>query len=118
MKNLTSTEKNVLIAEFMGMKKDNPTSVWYYDFLTQQYIKDENLSYHTDFNKLLQVILKIENACYNVYICGISCKIYKLFEEKNTIVGLVCGAKEKKHELVFDTIVLFIQYLNENQISI
>ena len=70
--------------------------------------------FDTDFNYLLPVIRMIEEQGYVVAIKGISYQIYKIMDEQNPIVSLVCGDLTKKTEMVCDLLVTFIKHLNKH----
>ena len=47
--------------------------------------------FDTDFNYLIPIIKRIEEQGYVVAIKGISYQVYKVMDEQNPIVSLVCG---------------------------
>lgn len=65
--------------------------------------------FDTDFNYLLPIIQRIEESGYIVAICGISYKIYKLFEEDKPIISLVCGDLSQKTYMVYSLIIEFLK---------
>lgn len=67
----------------------------------------------TDFNYLIPVIKKIEESGYVVAIKGISYQVYKVLDEKNPIVSLVCGDLSKKTECTCELITWFIEHQNK-----
>lgn len=67
--------------------------------------------FDTDFNYLLPVIKRIEEQGYVVAIKGISYQVYKVMDEQNPIVRLVCGDLSKKTEMTCDLILCFIEQL-------
>jgi hypothetical protein len=69
--------------------------------------------FDTDFRYLLPIIYKIEKMGYVVAIKGISYQIYKVMDEQNPIVSLVCGDLSKKTELVCSLLMQFIQENNQ-----
>lgn len=72
-----------------------------------------NYPFDTDFNYLLPVIRRIEEQGYVVAIKGISYQVYKVMDENNPIVSLVCGDLSKKTEMTCDLVVSFIEQLNQ-----
>ena len=72
--------------------------------------------FDTDFNYLIPVIKKIEEQGFVVAIKGISYEIYKVLDEKNPIISLVCGDLSKKTEMTCNLITDFIQYLIINNL--
>ena len=91
---------NTLIAEFMGYE-------------TIPYNGNVNIPFDTDFNYLIPVIRRIEEQGYVVAIKGISYQVYKILDEQNPIVSLVCGDLSKKTDMTCDLIVSFIEQLNQ-----
>jgi hypothetical protein len=69
--------------------------------------------FDTNFNYLIPVIRKIEESGYVVAIKGISYQIYKVLQEDNPIVSLVCGDLSKKTEMTCSLIVKFINEHNQ-----
>ena len=79
---------------------------------TGRFTEQATYPFDTDFNYLVPVIRRIEEQGYVVAIKGISYQVYKVMDEQNPIVSLVCGDLTKKTEMVCDLIVSFIeQYL-------
>jgi hypothetical protein len=70
--------------------------------------------FDSDFNYLIPIIKRIEENGYVVAIKGISYEIYKLFDENNPIVSLVCGDLSKKTEMTCDLVLSFIENVNKN----
>ena len=70
--------------------------------------------FDTDFNYLLPVIKRIEEQGYVVAIKGISYQVYKVLDEQNPIISLVCGDLSKKTEMTCDLVTSFIEQLNNN----
>ena len=81
---------------------------------TGRFTEKVNYPFDTDFNYLLPVIKRIEEQGYVVAIKGISYQVYKVLDEKNPIVALVCGNLSKKTEMTCDLIVSFIEWYNYN----
>lgn len=128
-------EINTIIAKFMGYEiipyqhnKSNPIyngnkfaktigkqkELWLGLDLqfTGRFTNTVQYPFNTDFNYLLPVIKKIEENGYVVAIKGISYQIYKVLDEQNPIISLVCGDLSKKTEMTCDLIVSFIEHLN------
>jgi len=57
-------ENNRLIAEFMGLKKDNPNTNWFYNAESGKYFKENELEYHQNWNWLIEVAEKIKKLGY------------------------------------------------------
>jgi len=81
---------------------------------TGRFTEQVKYPFDTDFNYLLPVIRMIEEQGYVVAIKGISYQIYKIMDEQNPIVSLVCGDLTKKTEMVCDLLVAFIKHLNKH----
>ena len=75
---------------------------------TGRFVENVKYPFDTDFNYLIPVIRKIEEQGYVVAIKGISYQIYKVMDEDNPIVSLVCGDLSKKTQMTCDLIVSFI----------
>lgn len=123
MNNNEILEYNKRCAEFMGYKViDEPLVidgliVWNkstHPSFPDNTVVVSNLFYHSDFNYLIPVIRKIEEHGYVVAIKGISYQVYKVLDEQNPIVSLVCGDLSKKTEMTCDLIASFIEKLNQN----
>jgi hypothetical protein len=78
---------------------------------TGRFVNDVKYPFNTDFNLLIPVIKKIEESGYVVAIKGISYQIYKVLDEKNPIVSLVCGDLSKKTQMTCDLIISFLEEL-------
>jgi hypothetical protein len=117
---MNTTENNKLIAEFMLLEK-NDLSCKHSELIG--YKKDENdmfhlhsqLKFHSSWDWLMPVVQKIDERGYNVHISRISCKITPILEDDNVIASFVCGDVDKKIELVYDTVVAFIKWYNEQK---
>lgn len=92
-------KKNNLIAEFMGLD----TSA------------DTTLRYHNNWNKLMDVVQKIECIGYNVVIERMSCHVYPIGKEQkyeNVISCYVCIDISKKIDVVYESVKDFIRWHN------
>lgn len=74
-----------------------------------------NPPFHKDWNWLMAVVEKIDGIGFDVQISRISVKISRILENDKPIVSLVCGNISKKNELLFQAIVEFIKWYNENK---
>lgn len=125
------SKNNRLIAEFMGYEviqyKGMPTyngnpsartvgeqkALWgglSLEF-TGRFVRDVYYPFNTDFNCLLPVIRRIEEQGYVVCIAGIRYQVYKVMDESNPIVSLVCGDLSKKTQMTYDLVVSFLESL-------
>ena len=84
---------------------------------TGRFIENATFPFQTDFNYLLPIINLIEKNGYVIGIAGISYKVYKPFEDNKPIIALVCGDLSKKTEMVFNLIIEFIEYYNQNKLT-
>ena len=132
----TQVKTNTLIAEFMGYETipyNGNVNVPIYNGnkyaktigeqnalwngldlqFTGRFTEKVNYPFDTDFNYLLPVIRRIEEQGYVVAIKGISYQIYKVMDESNPIVSLVCGDLSKKTKMTCDLIVSFIEQLKQ-----
>lgn len=78
-----------------------------------RYIERVQYPFDTDFNYLIPVIRQIEEQGYVVAIMGISYQIYRVMDQKNPVVSLVCGDLSKKTEMTCDLIVQFLETINQ-----
>lgn len=69
--------------------------------------------FNSDLNYLIPVIRAIEERGYVVCIAGIRYQVYKLLEENNPIISLVCGDLTKKTEMVYFLVTSFIEEFNK-----
>ena len=132
-------KENTLIAKFMGYEiipyngnKNTPIyngnkyaktvgeekSLWNGLDLqfTGRFTEKVKYPFDTDFSYLIPVIRRIEEHGYVVAIKGISYQVYKVLDENNPIVSLVCGDLSKKTQMTCDLLVSFIEQLNQNQL--
>ena len=80
---------------------------------TGRFIEFVQYPFNTDFNLLLPIIKRIEESGYVVNICGIKYQIYKVLDENNPIVSLVCGDLSKKTEMACSLLTGFIELKNK-----
>lgn len=79
---------------------------------TGRFTEKATYPFDTDFNYLIPIIKRIEEQGYVVAIRGISYQVYKVMDEQNPIVSLVCGDLSKKTEMTCELLVSFIELLN------
>lgn len=107
MKKEEIIQNNKLIAEFDGMINTmchNNTTASPYD-------------YEKSWDWLMPIIEKIEGLGFEVLIGRISCNINKILDRNNPISGFCCGDISKKREIVYDTVIEFINWYNKNKQS-
>ena len=128
------SKNNRLIAEFMGYEvilyqhgeqkpiyNGNPSARTFGEQkalwngleleFTGRFVEYVKYPFDTDFNYLLPVIRRIEQQGYVVCIAGIRYQVYKLMDESNPIVSLVCGDLSKKTQMTYDLVVSFLESL-------
>lgn len=82
---------------------------------TGRFVNRVTYPFLTDFNYLIPVIRRIEEQGYVVAIKGIKYEVYKVMDEQNPIVSLVCGDLAQKTRMTCWLIVEFIESLkNKN----
>ncbi len=81
---------------------------------TGRFVECVKYPFDTDFNYLIPIIKKIEELGYVVHIAGIKYQVYKVLEEENTIISLVCGDLSKKTKMTYELIISFIEWYKEN----
>jgi hypothetical protein len=102
-----NTEKNKLIAEFMGF-----TIIGHNACVKDNYLfYDAELKFHSDYNWLMQVVEKIENTqpISIIISCG-NCEVYNC-ETAETLFFF----EGVKIEAVYNACVAFIEWYNENK---
>jgi len=80
---------------------------------TGRFVEKATYPFDKDFNYLIPIIKRIEESGYVVAIKGISYQIYKVLDEQNPIISLVCGDLSKKTEMTCELLVSFIELLNK-----
>lgn len=81
---------------------------------TGRFTENATYPFDSDFNYLIPVIKQIEEQGFVVAIKGISYQVYKVMDEQNPIISLVCGDLSKKTEMTCDLVTSFIEQLNNN----
>jgi len=107
MKKEEIIQNNKLIAEFDGRVNTmchNNTTASPYD-------------YEKSWDWLMPIIEKIEGLGFEVLIGRISCNINKILDRENPIASFVCGDISRKIEIVYDTVIEFINWYNKNKQS-
>ena len=117
---MTTTEKNELIAKFLGYSQPHPD----YPHTTYWYKKDEApltmLSFDTDWNWLMEVVEKIESivweetndTSFNVTIGATS---YCVIQDNNGGMIEIIGEGKSKLESVYNACVEFVKWYNEQK---
>lgn len=91
---MTTTEKNKLLAEFLGVQHQKMA-----------------MNFNSNWNLLMEVVEKIENLGYRVTIVRHICRIDLTEESK-----LIISEDIKKIEAVYTVCFKFIQWYNQNKI--
>jgi len=122
MKNQTILEGNKLIAEFMGGKyykdvtfKIQSDEIWLpihgiVKCATIESGKGRIIQYHTSWDWLMPVVEKIEKLGVKLEIVGHICRI-----TYNSSYSYVISENIPKIEAVYNAIIEFIKWYNENQ---
>ena len=115
---MNTTENNKIIAEFMGWKMNSPST-----FPIQLHQEEETqgnwkLLFHSDWNWLMEVILKInqfDNQRFSVLISSMDCKINDNL--KNKIVSDSFGRfnPDELKESIYKAVVEFIKWYNNQK---
>ncbi len=76
---------------------------------TGRFVDRVKYPYNTDFNYLIPIIRRIEEQGFVVHIAGIKYQVYKVMEENNPIISLVCGDLSQKTKMTCSLIMEFIK---------
>lgn len=80
---------------------------------TGRFVDRVKYPYETDFNYLLPIIRRIEEQGFVVCIAGIRYQVYKVMDEQNPIISLVCGDLSAKTKMVFNLVIDFLKWYND-----
>jgi hypothetical protein len=116
------TQNNILIAEFMGFKKDSPSTNWYYDLKKSRYYRLNELLYDTDWNWLMSVVDKIESIVWEEindtsFNVTIGATYYCVIQDNNGGMLEIIEQGKSKLESVYNAVVKFITWYNETKIK-
>jgi hypothetical protein len=89
-------ENNRLIAEFMGLKKDNPNTNWFYNAESGKYFRENELEYHQKWGWIMPVVKKISH-------------LYDFFNIENDLKDLRINANIND---VYSACLSFIKHYN------
>jgi hypothetical protein len=120
---MTTSEGNKIIAEFMGYKPDTtgryhsmlPTAYLYEgsNYQMQTTFTPKSMKYKTSWAWLMPVVDRIENLGYGV---SIGMGDYCVIQDDVTSDGIeFTGMAERKIQSVYDAVVEFIKWYNENK---
>jgi len=124
---MSTKESNRLIAEFMGVKpslyahghyvySDMPWfSVRHDNFEDTMDSIAEYVKYHKKWDWLMPVVERIEGIGFPVDIFGRAVSIHK--QDGESVIDLSGVSYENKMSTVYNAVVLFIMWYNENQKS-
>jgi hypothetical protein len=111
------TQNNILIAEFMGFKKDSPSTNWYYDLKKSRYYRLNELLYDTDWNWLMDVVDKIDSLGFVTEISGNIERSFALIglANSNSSISRVGYGVEfmNKKDATYRAVIEFITWYNE-----
>lgn len=115
---MTTIEKNILIAEFIGRRgKRNKNLFWYYDVRAGKgWHTAEDLMFHSSWDWLINVVeiiedIKIEGKDTNVIIADNSCSIGYL-----DWLNSITEHKETKIEATYEAVINFIRWYNNDKV--
>jgi hypothetical protein len=113
---MTAIEGNKLIAEFMECEEKG-----YYRWIRMPYpqagkwVNERHLEYHTSWDWLMPVVEKIESlAAFNVIIFKRCCDVQDDNSVGDHIIEVT--AAPSKIEAVYDAVLQFIQWYNQNKV--
>lgn len=113
---MTTTDKNRIIAEFMGLKKDSPNIIWFYSSNKGKYYRENELIYHSDWNWLMELVDKIESLGFDTSLdrheFGKKTTFFIRYGGSNTQSGI---SKDNKIKAVYNACFEFIQWYNQNK---
>lgn len=139
---MNTIENNKIIAEFMEFKSTNKcvrseTGKYYdyhshskfscikeqeiqiesengYGLVEQDFLFDEDLKFHSDWNWLMEVVDKIESLCFLVKIVK-NIIIIEDKDNKNNYIAFQISVNKTKIEATNDACLDFIKWYNENK---
>lgn len=121
---MTTTEKNKLIADFMGFETNNVEVIMpekfsqlkpfkhSKGFFKTSIFKHLELQFHSSWDWLMSVVEKIESLKFSVLIGKNNCVIEQTFGKTSLNLGVSKG--QNKIEAVYNACVTFIEWYNEN----
>lgn len=126
---MTTTEKSILIAEFMGgVYNDSPQRLSKFDIPKDSiWLPIHNMSrlsrlqYNTSWDWLMPVVDKIERLGYRTDIFKADdsdthlCQVWTHHAERSQLVSTAKEWSRTKIEAVYGAVVQFIQWYNQNK---
>lgn len=114
---MNTQENNKLIAEFMGLQLEQEQDRIFIKGLGTKLIEE---TFNTDWNWLMEVVCKIESivwedlndTSFNVTIGATS---YCVIQDNNGGLVEIIGQGSTKIESVYNAVVLFIKWYNEQK---
>lgn len=109
---MTTTEKNIVIAEFRGWKlQNNPNERWFNHWFNENGYREDKLNFDNDWILLMSVVEKIESLGFETSLDknGFFIRI----NGSNTQSGLFVKSKK---DAIFNGCFEFIQWYNQNKI--
>jgi hypothetical protein len=116
---MTTTDKNRIIAEFMGLETGKQLGYdrWHQDWFDNKGVingqRNTNLLFDSDWGWIMEVVIKIENLNENINVlffpqgCSIDYNIPNGFS-----YSIDCNTKI---ESVYEAVFQFIQWYNQNK---
>lgn len=115
---MTTTDKNRIIAEFMGAKKTDLVGLQkpiYYPVMGKS-VSENKLKFHSDWSWLMEVVEKIESLGFDTSLdrheFGKKTTFFIRYGGSNTQSGI---SKDNKIEAVYNACFEFIQWYNQNK---
>ena len=115
---MTTTEKNRLLAEFMGLYEKYETGSFY---INGGFWVEHEFRYHSDWNWIMQVVEKIEKELedeFRIVIYEDECYIYRKTGNEKLLLEFVPITEKietSKIEAVYNACVEFVEWYNENK---
>jgi hypothetical protein len=115
---------SIAIAKFLGAKMVEEKTLhplmrkWAspnFKPLHGKFISGHEFHFKTDWTWLMPLVTYIEGLGYEVLIGRISCQINPILDRENPIASMVCGDINKKHEIVYEACVQFIEWYEKNK---
>lgn len=131
---MTTTEKNILIAEFMGYEiQKDPTERFFGRYktpITKVWVKENELSFDSDWNWLMQVVEKIDElktpitnnpnliGKFEDYQLEISNKHVVIYAHGEVTKDITYTKESTKIESVYNACFVFIKWYNEKNTNL
>lgn len=104
-------QKNILLANFLGLEKQEDNT--YFDYESNEYINQEDLNYNESWDMLMQVVSEIESVGYIVHIKTAGTLI---LDKNETLLSFYLMGEDRlntKIKTVYNACVEFVEWWNE-----